>query len=88
MPSILNTIATEVLVAAEANKPAILAALAAENISIEAFVAAAVKADIKNPLLAAVISQLIPNLSKQLPSLEAAAFASLDTLIKVEIAKL
>ncbi len=86
VPSIQHELLAAVLAAVEANKPALLAALASQNVSIESFIAAALKASVKNPLLAAVLGELTPVIAKSLPNIEASAFASLDALVKAELA--
>jgi hypothetical protein len=74
------------LTVAEQNKPALLKALASQNVTIENLLVEGINAEVKNPLLRKILVSLAPEILKSLPNIEAAAFASLESLVKSEIA--
>ena len=75
------------LTVAEQNKPALLKALASQNVTIENLLVEGINAEVKNPLLRKILVSLAPEILKALPGIEAAAFASLESLVKGEIAQ-
>ena len=74
------------VMSAEANKPAVLAFLAAEGLKVEDMVVAAIAA--KNPLLGSLAKMLGPQLMAFLGAEEEVAFMAVDALAHAEAAKL